>query len=29
VAEVFGPGTHTDDIVRFIYDWAAAREKVG
>jgi len=27
VAEVFGPGTHTDDIVRFIYDWAAAREK--
>ena len=29
VAEVFGPGTHTDDIVRYIHDWVAAQEKGG
>jgi methylmalonyl-CoA mutase C-terminal domain/subunit len=27
VSEVFGPGTHTSDIVRYIHDWAASREK--
>jgi len=29
VAEVFGPGTHTDEIVQYIRNWAAAREKDG
>jgi methylmalonyl-CoA mutase C-terminal domain/subunit len=28
VAEVFGPGTHTSDFVKYILEWAAAREKV-
>ena len=27
VAEVFGPGTHTSDFVKYILEWAAAREK--
>jgi methylmalonyl-CoA mutase C-terminal domain/subunit len=29
VAEVFGAGAHTQDIVRYIREWATAREKAG